>query len=302
MKRDVLLLTFLLTLPYCASTTVQSTPTETIQDDNSITYQNFYDELSPYGSWIDYPGYGNVWSPRLEAGFRPYATNGHWEYSNEGWMWASSYNWGWAPFHYGRWLYDDNYGWLWMPGYEWSPAWVTWGYADDYYCWAPLMPGVDARAAYGSWQPHPYYWNVCGRDHIYDSNIPLQRPEQVNAIAPRIAIMNNFSNTRTHNLYYAQGPRLDEVERFTNKRITQVSIRDTRTMGQARRTGSDMQVYRPVVQNPQPRSFRQADGNARPIVRTEDRPVQQSSHVQNVERLPVRQAPPAMYNRGPRKQ
>ncbi|MCC8134205.1 MAG: hypothetical protein LIP04_11950 [Tannerellaceae bacterium] len=26
----------------------------------TITYQQFYDQLSPYGTWIHYPGYGEV--------------------------------------------------------------------------------------------------------------------------------------------------------------------------------------------------------------------------------------------------
>ena len=96
----------------------------------SVTYQTFYDDLSPYGDWIDYPEYGYVWHPRV-ADFRPYSTAGHWVWTDEyQWMWVSDYNWGWATFHYGRWLYDDFYGWVWMPGYEWSPAWVEWRQAE----------------------------------------------------------------------------------------------------------------------------------------------------------------------------
>lgn len=82
-----------------------------------VTYQVFYDNLQPYGTWIDYPGYGQVWHPQLAGDFRPYLTNGYWDFSTEGWMWISNYDWGWAPFHYGRWIYDDMYGWLWVPGY-----------------------------------------------------------------------------------------------------------------------------------------------------------------------------------------
>ena len=74
-----------------------------------VTYQTFYDNLSPYGTWIDYREYGHVWTPNVDGDFRPYDTNGHWVYSDEGWAWASDYSWGWAPFHYGRWLYDDMY-------------------------------------------------------------------------------------------------------------------------------------------------------------------------------------------------
>src|SRR6266567_1899101 len=59
-------------------------------------YQEFYDQLSPYGNWIDYPGYGYVFMPNVEPDFKPYSTNGHWVYTDEGWTWASDYSWGWA--------------------------------------------------------------------------------------------------------------------------------------------------------------------------------------------------------------
>jgi hypothetical protein len=40
------------------------TDTSFIQEpDTTVSYQTFYDELSPYGKWVDYPGYGYVWSP-----------------------------------------------------------------------------------------------------------------------------------------------------------------------------------------------------------------------------------------------
>ena len=38
----------------------------------STTYQTFYDDVSPYGNRIDYPGYGNVWQPAIDGDFRPY--------------------------------------------------------------------------------------------------------------------------------------------------------------------------------------------------------------------------------------
>src|SRR5436190_19445771 len=74
--------------------------------ETSVTYQTFYDDLSPYGEWINNPDYGYVWHPDVPD-FRPYSTGGHWIWTAEyGWMWASDVDWGWAPFHYGRWLYD----------------------------------------------------------------------------------------------------------------------------------------------------------------------------------------------------
>src|SRR5437762_2316586 len=101
---------------------------------NDVSYQTFYDDLSPYGQWVDYPGYGYVWVPDAGSDFRPYSTNGHWVWSEDyEWMWVSDYDWGWAPFHYGRWEEDPAYGWFWVPGYEWSPAWVIWRNGGDYY-------------------------------------------------------------------------------------------------------------------------------------------------------------------------
>jgi hypothetical protein len=113
----------------------------------SVSFQFFYDELGPYGSWVSYPSYGYVWVPSAPIGFRPYMTGGRWFFTDQGWMWASNYDWGWAPFHYGRWLLDPMYGWVWVPGYDWAPAWVTWGAYNGYYGWAPLAPGFSITIA-----------------------------------------------------------------------------------------------------------------------------------------------------------
>ncbi|WPQ65000.1 DUF6600 domain-containing protein [Chitinophaga sancti] len=292
MKRIVLaLFSCLLLLNSCTTTTAIQGSTAPV---GSITYQTFYDDLSPYGNWIDYPGYGHVWSPGMDGEFRPYATNGHWVYSNEGWMWASDFSWGWAPFHYGRWFYDDAYGWLWIPGYDWSPAWVTWGAVDNYYCWAPLGPGVGVGAAYGGWRPHDYYWNQVPKDHMYDNDLSrvVTRPNS----ADRISVINNFSTTHRNNLYYSQGPNVAEVQRYTNRTITPMAIQETRVRGNAVQTGNNMQVYRPQVQNPQPRQFRSFNSNttARPIMQMQDRPtpsIKRSEQIRNVNSLPMRTAP-----------
>jgi hypothetical protein len=122
-----------------------------------VSYQSFYDQLSPYGNWINYPGYGYVWSPNAGPDFQPYATNGNWIYTNAVWTWASNYNWGWAPFHYGRWFYENGYGWMWVPGNEWAPAWVSWRGGGDYYGWAPLGPGVSVNMALSNYNPPMNY-------------------------------------------------------------------------------------------------------------------------------------------------
>src|ERR1035437_7764539 len=91
-------------------------PKQVKAQQENVNFQVFYDELSPYGQWIDYPDYGYVWLPNVDSDFRPYDTNGYWVYSDYGWTWVSNYSWGWAPFHYGNWFYDGSYGWLWEPG------------------------------------------------------------------------------------------------------------------------------------------------------------------------------------------
>jgi len=267
----------------------------------SIGYQDFYDGLSPYGTWIDYPAYGHVWHPSVTGEFRPYLTNGYWDYSNEGWLWQSNYSWGWAPFHYGRWVYDDMYGWLWIPGYEWSPAWVTWGNVDSYYGWAPLMPDVNVGIAYGLWRPAAFYWNFVGRDHIYDRDIfiRVEKREVVNNFVNRVAIINNFSSTNVHKQFYSKGPDVKEVERYTSRTIKPASIREVSSGYAAKREGSEIHVYRPVITHPQPKEFRRVDNSTSLPVRSNEDKVNnaESEQRKNVERLPIHKAPENMFRR-----
>src|ERR1043165_5421845 len=72
-------------------------------NDGDGSYQQFYDDLSPYGEWVEDPQYGYVWVPDAGDDFRPYYSNGYWVNSDYGNTWVSNYDWGWAPFHYGRW-------------------------------------------------------------------------------------------------------------------------------------------------------------------------------------------------------
>jgi len=267
----------------------------------SVNYQNFYDGLSPYGTWIDYPAYGHVWHPSITGDFRPYLTNGYWDYSTEGWIWMSNYNWGWAPFHYGRWVYDDMYGWLWIPGYEWSPAWVTWGMFDNYYGWAPIMPGVNVGIEFSLWRPAAFYWNIVGREHIYDRDIfnKVERRDIVTHSVNRINVINNFGTTRLHSQYYAKGPELNEVERYTNRKIEAASIREINDVAVARHEGNEIQVYRPGVTNPEPREFRRIDNNnSNPVRNNEDRIINGGNQQrENIDRLPVHRAPEGIFSR-----
>src|ERR1700735_5700032 len=69
-------------------------PQQPVYADQPQTNQVFYDELSPYGQWIDYPDYGYVWQPNVDPDFRPYVTNGSWVYSDYRWARGSKLSWG----------------------------------------------------------------------------------------------------------------------------------------------------------------------------------------------------------------
>lgn len=102
----------------------------------------FYDDLAPYGNWVQSPSYGWVWTPLGVADtWRPYE-DGHWAWTDQGWTWLSDEPFGWATYHYGRWYDDSTLGWSWVPGYEWAPSWVSFMEAPDYIGWAPLPPSV----------------------------------------------------------------------------------------------------------------------------------------------------------------
>lgn len=131
---------------------------------NTVSFESFYDELSPVGEWIqispdeikadlkDGEGQGfasnimsdentiYIWRPTgVENNWHPYM-NGRWIFTNQGWMWASNYSWGWAVYHYGRWWNSPVFGWVWIPGHVWAPAWVRWKVTDGFIGWCPLTP------------------------------------------------------------------------------------------------------------------------------------------------------------------
>jgi hypothetical protein len=73
------------------------------------------EDLDDNGDWRPSPEYGNVWYPRVDAGWAPYHT-GHWAWVDPwGWTWVDEAPWGYAPFHYGRWASVDG-RWGWIPG------------------------------------------------------------------------------------------------------------------------------------------------------------------------------------------
>jgi hypothetical protein len=215
-----------------------------------INFQVFYDQLSPFGVWVRYPGYGYVWVPGAGGAFRPYGTRGHWVYTDEGWTWVSDYSWGWAVFHYGNWFFDDSYGWMWAPGYQWAPAWVTWGEYGGDYCWAPIEPRVDISISIGAYRPPIGYWNFCSRERITSVNVSNYYVNQVHntTIINQITVINNL-NRGNRGGSYLRGPRAGNVERFTHSPVRPLIIQASARPGTARINKGQLAIYRPTVQN-----------------------------------------------------
>ena len=219
------------------------------QEGEYVSDQQFYDELDPYGTWVDDPTYGNVWIPDAEDGFRPYATRGHWVMTDYGNTWVSDYPWGWATFHYGRWRYDDYYGWEWIPGHEWAPAWVSWRSGGGYYGWAPLTPGISINISFGnSYHVPDYYW-VCAPQAY------INRPNIYNYYAPHTRVVNIIRNTTVinntyvyNNRTYVTGPRVNEVRQVTRQNVQVYRVNNINQPGaRTSITNNRLNIYRPEI-------------------------------------------------------
>ncbi len=234
------------------------------QEGGQISFQTFYDELQPYGTWIDDPNYGNVWIPDVGTDFRPYGSAGHWVLTDYGNTWVSDYDWGWAPFHYGRWRYDDYYGWEWIPGYEWGPAWVNWRTGGGFYGWAPLSPGININIGFGSYNPPENYWVFAPQAYINNPRIfnyyaPRTR---VNTYIRQTTIINNvYVNNNTR---YVAGPRREDIARVThNNNVNVYHINNVYKPGATNITNNTVNIYRPAVNHgADARPARVVDANA----------------------------------------
>jgi hypothetical protein len=217
----------------------------------TVTYQVFYDELNPYGAWVDHPDYGYVWIPDIGSGFTPYSTNGYWLYTDAGWTWVSNYPWGWAPFHYGRWFYDPMYGYAWVPGYEWGPGWVVWRRSAGYYGWTPIGPGVSASYAYSNDYSVPYNrWIFVREKHFGRRNVNSYyiSPSYNSTIINNSVVIHNVREDRTRKITYYTGPERQEVEKNTGRKISTIAVHEYSKPGQ-RVSRNQYSLYRPWVSN-----------------------------------------------------
>ena len=216
----------------------------------SSSYQTFYDELAPYGSWVNYQSYGYVWRPAQGPGFTPYSTNGYWVYTQYGMTWQSNYNWGWAPFHYGNWILDPFYGWLWVPGHTWAPAWVTWGHCNGYYGWAPIGPGV---TYYQGYTPPQNHWCFVDERHVTERNVNNYVVTHdnnyvvYNTNVTNVTIVNH--DQTYNNIVYNAGPHREDVEKSTGHAIQTVNITESAKPVPASQANQNntISIYRPNI-------------------------------------------------------
>ena len=238
-----------------------------------VTINQFYTELSPYGSWIEVPGYGRCWRPTVavwNSSWRPYADGGRWLWTDSGWYWYSDYSWGWAPFHYGRWTTHAGIGWVWAPDTDWGPAWVSWRSSSSHCGWAPLPPSAHWVAGRGFYHntlsvgvsfefglsDHHYVYvpfnRFCDRrpSHYYLSS------HHARSIHRETTVVNNYVSVNNNNVIN-HGAGFDRVAAVNKGNIRQVSLRPTSDAprGTLRREildndGRTLTVARPVTTVP----------------------------------------------------
>lgn len=195
------------------------------QPEGDMDVTTFDETLSPYGQWVDTgegPNDGRAWRPDPDVvgeDFQPYATGGHWVYSDWGWTWESDYAWGWAPFHYGRWALTPSWGWVWYPGSVWAPAWVDWRFGGGYIGWAPLPP-VGYAVVVQPWRP---YWcfvpsNVFIYRDVWAYRLPVGSIHA--AYAATVPVHQAVSYGRAR--WYA-GPPVPQVEHAVGRPVPRVT-------------------------------------------------------------------------------
>lgn len=240
---------------------ITGTAQKAAAQEEDVSLQTFYDELSPYGSWIQDPQYGYVWRPDVDQGdFRPYYTNGRWVMTEYGNTWVSDYNWGWAPFHYGRWIYNSYNEWVWIPDTTWGPAWVSWRSGGGYYGWAPLSPGININISFGGGYHIPNsWWCFVPQSNIYYDRFPRYRSYNNVTIINNTTIINNVYRGG-RNTYYT-GPGRDDIRRATNRDVRVYSINRTNRSDRGNITNNTVNIY-----NPRP-SRGNSGGDGRPAPR-----------------------------------
>ncbi|MGA2864368.1 MAG: DUF6600 domain-containing protein [Verrucomicrobiota bacterium] len=229
----------------------------------------FYNDLAPYGTWVQLADAGWCWQPRavlLNRAWRPYCDAGRWVWTDAGWYWQSDYSWGWAPFHYGRWRLHERCGWVWAPGAAWAPAWVVWRTAEDRCGWAPLPPQADFDVRLGlcfngikaaldfDFGLRPEHFTFVALKDFHERDLGLRRllPAEVTQLYNHTTVINN---RLVNNTIVNRGVAVERVAAATHKPIQKVAIHDLPAGSErpSRMQGSEkgaLVVYRPKLAAP----------------------------------------------------
>ena len=229
----------------------------------------FYQQLQPYGTWMQVADYGWCWQPSVAIAtpaWRPYADRGRWLHTDHGWYWQSDYAWGWAPFHYGRWVQHARSGWLWIPDTHWGPAWVVWRSSAAHCGWAPLPPSAVFVAGHGlhfggsrvavgfdfGLSRHHFtfvpFTRFCDRNpHYY-----ALAPTVVQNVYNETTVINNIQVN--NNVVVNNGVSADRVATLTRTEIRKVAVRAAepqelalQRLDKLEKSGNDLVIYRPVL-------------------------------------------------------
>jgi len=236
-----ILLATVIAIPSLLATSIVS-PANAQQISVGISFDNFHNQLAPYGTWSNHARWGEVWHPRADSDFRPYY-NGRWEDTREyGWLWVSDDRWGDVPYHYGRWVFDPRDGWLWVPGYVWAPSWVVWREGGGNIGWFPMPPGdnyygdgayrdnFNTQYGYRDWYGPSFgneqflsLWIFVGQDHFRDRNYRNYAIPQ-RQYGTFISQTTNITNYVTINNYVVnRSVDRDRLQRVTNQRFEPVA-------------------------------------------------------------------------------
>jgi hypothetical protein len=207
-----------------------------------IGFDNFRNQLAPYGTWSNHARWGEVWHPRADRDFRPYY-NGRWEDTREyGWLWVSDDSWGDVPYHYGRWVFDPREGWLWVPGYVWAPSWVVWREGGGNIGWFPMPPGDNYygdgayrdnfanQYGYRDWYGPSFgndqflsLWIFVGQDHFRDRNYRNYAVPQRDYGSFFSQTVNTTNYVTINNYVVNRSVDRDRLQRATNQRFEPVA-------------------------------------------------------------------------------
>ena len=231
-------------------------------NDPSADYSVFYEELNPYGRWLDVEGYGYAWRPNLaeRVTWRPYV-DGRWAWSDQGWAWDSNEPFGWACYHYGRWVRIARHGWVWVPGREWAPAWVSWRSTEECVGWAPLPPGPRRRSG-SIGHDCDTYFGLSPSSYTFIETRNFGRPSYLNVCLPLSNITSFFHSTV--NVTNIVGVNFQQTGIFVNRGGPNRNWLERRLGGPLPR--AEVQVVKNVDRSKFRRSSSARDGSVQLVV------------------------------------